>query len=68
LRTGHLTVECASRQAEILIDGAYLGACPVTTLLIAGPHTVNIQQAGKAEQVRDIEIEAGKTLRLHVGP
>jgi hypothetical protein len=33
---------------------------------VAGPHTLTVRQPGSAEQVRDVQIEAGKTLRWQV--
>ncbi len=64
LRTGRLTVQCPSREFAILIDGAYMGACPITTTLIAGPHTVTIRRPGKEDETQQIRVEAGKTFRL----
>jgi hypothetical protein len=66
LRTGRVTVQCSSREAVVIIDGAYMGNCPLTTLLVAGPHTLTVRQPGSAEQVREVQIEAGKTLRWQV--
>jgi hypothetical protein len=66
LRTGRVTIHCPSREAVVLIDGTYMGNCPLTTNLVAGPHTLTVQQPGHSEQVREVRIEAGKTLRWRV--
>ncbi|MEX2300035.1 MAG: PEGA domain-containing protein [Bryobacterales bacterium] len=66
LQTGRVTVQCSSREAVVIIDGAYMGNCPLTTLLVAGPHTLTVRQPGSAEQVREVQVEAGKTLRWQV--
>jgi hypothetical protein len=66
LRTGRLTIDCASRRAFVLIDGAYVGSCPATLPLIAGPHTVVIRTPGRRDQVRDIRIEGGQTRRIRL--
>ena len=67
LRTGRVTIQCPSREVAVLIDGVYIGTCPVTTTLIAGPHTLTIRQPGQTEKVREFRVEAGKTLRLRAG-
>jgi hypothetical protein len=66
LRTGRVTIQCPSREAVVLIDGTYMGTCPMTTTLVAGPHTLTVQQPGQAEQVREVRVEGGKTLRWRV--
>jgi len=67
LRTGRLTIECASREVTILIDGVYMGACPATTLLLAGPHTLTLRSPGETERTHDIHIGAGGSLRFRAG-
>lgn len=66
LQTGRLTIQCPSREFVVLIDGVYIGTCPVTTTLIAGPHTVTVRSPGESEQIREIRIEAGKSIRLRM--
>ena len=66
LQTGRVTIQCQSREAVVIIDGAHMGNCPLTTLLVAGPHTLTVRQPGSPEQVREVRIEAGKTLRWQV--
>jgi hypothetical protein len=66
LRTGRVTIQCPSREFVVVIDGAHIGTCPVTTTLIAGPHTVTVRAPGQAEQVREIQVEAGKSMRLRM--
>lgn len=64
LQTGRVTIQCPSREFVVLIDSVYIGTCPVTTTLVAGPHTLTIRQPGQTEQVREFHVEAGKTIRL----
>jgi hypothetical protein len=66
LQTGRVTIQCSSREAVVIIDGAHMGNCPLTTLLVAGPHTLTVRQPGSPEQVREVQVEAGKTLRWQV--
>lgn len=66
LRTGRVTIQCPSREFVVVIDGAHIGTCPVTTTLIAGPHTVAVRAPGQAEQAREIQVEAGKSMRLRM--
>ena len=66
LRTGRVTIQCASREFVVLIDGVYIGTCPVTTTLLAGPHTVTVRTPQQPDQVREIQVEAGKSLRLRM--
>jgi hypothetical protein len=64
LRTGRVNVQCPSRQFVVLIDDAYMGNCPVSTPLIAGPHTVTVRRPGQQPQVMKIRVEAGQTLKI----
>lgn len=67
LRTGRVTIQCPSREFVVLIDSVYIGTCPVTTTLVAGPHTLTVRQPGQTDQVREFHVEAGKTIRLAGG-
>jgi PEGA domain len=66
LRTGRVTIQCPSREFGVVIDDAYMGTCPITTTLIAGPHTVKIQRPGVADEIQEIQVEAGKSLRVRM--
>jgi hypothetical protein len=66
LGTGRVTIQCPSREFVVLIDGVYIGTCPVTTTLVAGKHTLTIRPPGKAEQVREIQVRAGKSIQLRL--
>jgi hypothetical protein len=67
LRTGRVGVTCDSTRAQVYVDGAYLGACPIETPLIAGRHSVMVRQPGSENWTREIRIEAGATVRLRAG-
>jgi hypothetical protein len=66
LRTGRITIQCPSREFAVLIDGVYIGTCPITTTLIAGPHTIAVRPPGQPEQIREIQVEAGKSIQLRM--
>jgi hypothetical protein len=66
LRTGRVTIQCPSREYVVVLDDVYMGTCPVTTTLLAGPHTLTIRKPGKAEEVREFRIEAGETQRMRI--
>jgi len=67
LRTGRVGVTCDSTRAQVYVDGAYVGACPIETPLVAGRHTVVVRQPGSEDWTREIRIEAGATIRLRAG-
>ena len=67
LRTGRVGVTCDSTRAQVYVDGAYVGACPIETPLVAGRHSVAVRQPGREDWTREIRIEAGATVRLRAG-
>jgi hypothetical protein len=64
LRTGRFVIECAQGPAQVYIDDAYMGACPVDTPLIAGEHEVTVRVLNQEDWVREFRVEAGETVRL----
>jgi hypothetical protein len=64
LRTGRFVIECAQGPAQVYIDDAYMGACPVDTPLIAGEHAVTVRVLNQEDWVREFRVEAGETVRL----
>jgi hypothetical protein len=66
LRTGRFVLECSQGPAEVYLDDAYVGNCPVDLPLIAGPHAVTVRRTGKDEWRREFRVEAGGTVRLKV--
>jgi hypothetical protein len=64
LGTGRVTIQCPSREFAVLIDGVYIGTCPVTTTLVAGKHTVTVRPPGKAERISEIQVRSGKSMQL----
>ena len=67
LRTGRLALNCASSRAFVLVDDAYVGACPIEVPLLAGRHSVTLLRPATDPWVREIEIQPGQTLRLTPG-
>jgi hypothetical protein len=67
LRTGRVGITCDSTRAQVYVDGAYVGACPIETPLVAGRHSVVVRQPGREDWTREIRIEAGATIRLRAG-
>lgn len=64
LRAGRFVIECAQGPAQVYIDDAYMGACPVDTPLIAGEHEVTVRVLNQEDWVREFRVEAGETVRL----
>ena len=64
LRAGRFVIECAQGPAQVYIDDAYMGACPVDTPLIAGEHAVTVRVLNQEDWVREFRVEAGETVRL----
>jgi hypothetical protein len=60
LRAGRLRIECKGSSADVWIDGAYYGAAPLETPLMAGKHAVVTKQDGRERTTR-VELEAGDT-------
>jgi hypothetical protein len=66
LRTGRLVLECSQGPAEVYVDAAYVGVCPVDLPLVAGSHSVTVRRVQKDDWLRDFRIVAGETVRLKV--
>ncbi len=66
LRTGRLVLECSQGPAEVYVDAAYVGVCPVDLPLVAGSHAVTVRQVQKDDWLRDFQVVAGETVRLKV--
>lgn len=64
LRTGRLVVYCASSQAQVYVDDEYFGACPVELPILEGRHSVLVRRPNMKDWVRELRVEAEKTLRL----
>lgn len=67
LRTGRVGVTCDSTRAQVYVDRAYIGACPIETPLVAGRHSILVRQPGSEDWTREVRIEAGVTTRLRAG-
>ena len=66
LRTGRFVLECSQGPAEVYVDAAYVGVCPVDLPLVAGSHSVTVRRVGKDDWLRDFRVVAGETVRLKV--
>jgi hypothetical protein len=64
LRTGRFVLECSQGPAEVYVDNAYVGVCPVDLPLVAGSHSVTVRRVEKDDWTRDFRIVAGETVRL----
>jgi hypothetical protein len=57
-------LECSQGPAEVYVDNAYVGVCPVDLPLVAGPHSVTVRRMKKDDWIRDFRVVAGETVRL----
>ena len=64
LRTGRLIIECASSRAAVYVDGAYYGSCPLELPIVAGAHSITVRRPRTDDWVREVDLQAGKTLRV----
>lgn len=66
---GMLIVRCATADAEIYVDDAYLGSASQLhrgRRLIAGPHRLEVRRPGYFSAYRDFTIVAGKRYAVRV--
>ena len=60
LKAGRLRITCGAADAEIWLDGAFMGAAPIDTPLPAGTHTV-VARRGRGEWTAELELQAGES-------
>jgi hypothetical protein len=65
LAAGRVRVACSSGEAEIWIDGAFMGSAPIYAPLPAGRHEIQAKREGRDAKT-DIELEAGATRTVDV--
>ena len=63
LRSGRLRIECSAADAEVWIDGAYMGPAPISTPLPAGRHTV-LAKRGAREWSVELDLKSGRSVKV----
>ncbi len=62
--TGAVKISASAAGAEVYLDGTMLGAAPLTKYVAVGAHKLRIVADNFEPFVRQIEVQAGKTLEL----
>ena len=62
--TGVLRLTASAPGAEVYVDGAMIGNAPVTKYLSTGPHKLRVVADNFEPFVRQVEIQAGRTVDL----
>lgn len=65
LGAGAVAVRCP-RGADVWIDGAHLGACPIRMPLSAGRHEIVVMRGERTIASKEIRLEAGQSLSLRL--
>jgi hypothetical protein len=62
---GKVAVESSVPNAEVLVDGKFVGSAPLATLVLAaGTHTIEVTAKGYLPWKRDLTLERGATTRV----
>lgn len=64
LDTGTVAIMSAAPDAEIYVDGKFVGQTPSTLQLTAGTHHVEVKSPDQQPWVRDLEVTGGSELTL----
>jgi hypothetical protein len=64
-QTGRLTVESSPEEADVYVDGAFVGNAPAILNLASGTHQVCVQMKAHAEWCKSISIQSDSQLKLH---
>ena len=64
MATGTIAVSSAPDNAEISVDGAFVGNAPATLKLSPGKHTIRVSLPGYKEWAKEITVLAGSELKL----
>ena len=62
--TGTISVSSTPDNAEISVDGAFMGNTPATLKLTPGKHTIRVVLTGYKEWTKEITVLAGSEVRL----
>lgn len=65
LGAGVVAIRCP-RGADVWIDGAHLGACPIRLPLAAGRHEIVVKRKDRVLASREIRLEAGASLDIRL--
>jgi serine protease Do len=63
--TGNVAITSDPENADIFVDGKFLGQTPSTILLSTGPHQVVVRASGRKDWERELEVAKGSQLTLH---
>jgi PEGA domain len=62
---GVLLLSAETPEAEIYVDGKFVGGTPATLSLATGTHQITIKSAGKKDWAREISVMKGSQVTLH---
>ncbi len=65
--TGHgeVAISCEVADAEVYVDGKFVGQTPSTLQLASGTHHIEVRSEGRREWERDLEVLKDSQLTLH---
>jgi len=63
--TATLAVKSSPDNAEVSVDGNFMGNTPASLKLGAGKHTVKVSLAGYKDWTRDVTVSAGSEMNLN---
>jgi hypothetical protein len=63
--TGSVTITSDTPDAEIYVDGKFVGQTPSTIQLPSGSHRIEIKANGKEAWQRNLDVMNGSVLSLH---
>jgi hypothetical protein len=66
LPTGRLMITCSSSRARVFVDRAHVGACPFDSSVVAGRHSVRVEQPGREPFEAEVTVVAGKATEARV--
>lgn len=65
--TGSINISASPTEAEVWLDGVYIGNAPSTFTEIApGSHSLQFQKSGYSPVTKNVNVTAGKTVRISV--
>ncbi len=62
---GEVAISCDLADAEIYVDGKFVGETPSTLQLASGTHHIEVKSEGRREWERDLEVLKDSRLTLH---
>lgn len=62
---GEVAISCDQANAEIYVDGKFVGQTPSTLELASGTHHIEVKSEGRREWERDLEVLKESRLTLH---